>query len=55
MAMLQTQVTGQITEILAISNGGPLATINYSGNWLEKSRLEDGPGEAREERRFYPS
>ena len=55
MAMLQTKLTGQITEILAISNGGPLATINYSGNWLEKSRFEDGPGEVRVERRFILS
>ena len=54
MAMLQTKVTGQIAEILAISNRGPLATINYSGNWLEKSRFDDGPGEVRVERRFYP-
>ena len=52
--MLQTKVTGQIAEILAISNRGPLATINYSGNWLEKSRFEDGPDEVRVERRFYP-
>ena len=55
MAMLQTKVTGQIAEVLAISNRGPLATINYSRNWLGKSRFEDCLGEVREERRFYPN
>jgi len=40
MTMLQTKVTGLIAEMLTISNRGPLATINSSGNWLENHDLK---------------